>query len=189
MALRRNVRDRHSVAMLKRMLLTVLSVLVLILGGLALTPADAPHNEAAAPAAAGTTSARTLTAARFESRLVTLLNRRRTSVGCAQFRVNSSLVRAARAHSALMGKRRRMSHRLAGEAYFSTRITRAGYTHWRILAENIAYGSPQPGLLHNAWVNSPLHRANMDNCRLRAVGIGVSYSAGRAWATADFGRR
>jgi uncharacterized protein YkwD len=86
-----------------------------------------------------------------------------------------------------MATARTLSHRLPGEAYFSTRIVRAGYTPWRILAENIAWGTRSPSIIFGSWMRSPMHRANIDNCRLRDIGLGVSYGGGYAWVTMDLG--
>ena len=149
---------------------------------------------APAPAAATTpTGARaattTISAAVFESRLLVRTNVRRARHGCRPLRTNTALVAAARMHSARMSSQRDLSHRLAGEGDLSARVVAAGYLHWRMLAENLAWGQATPRAVFRAWVASPGHRANLDNCRLRDVGVGVVISAGRPWVTADFGRR
>jgi uncharacterized protein YkwD len=38
-------------------------------------------------------------------------------------------------------------------------------------------------------MKSPGHRANILNCSLKAVGIGVEYGSGGPWWTQDFGYR
>ncbi|MGO4257428.1 CAP domain-containing protein [Marmoricola sp. RAF53] len=175
--------------MLRRMVLPVLPVLVLVLLGPVGTPAEAISGRTEPPAATRSSATSQYTTAQFENRLLSRVNARRARIGCAKLRLVPTLTSAARGHSARMANSRSLSHQLSGEASFSTRITRAGYRNWRILAENIVYGDPQPPLLYNAWLHSPKHRANMDNCRLRDVGVGVSYAGGLAWATMDFGRR
>ena len=124
----------------------------------------------------------------FEHRLFVRTNYRRALHGCRALRLNAALVTSARLHSARMSARRDLSHRLAGEGDLATRAVAAGYLHWRILAENLAWGQQSPRAVFRAWVASPGHRANLDNCALRDVGFGVVYSAGRPWVTADFGR-
>lgn len=172
--------------MLRRTWLPVLPVL-LVLVGLTATPAA---NARPAPSTTPTArSAYTISTYTFEARLLTLTNQRRARVGCVPLTRNVPLVRAARGHSARMAYRRTLSHRLSGEAYFSTRITRAGYTPWRILAENIAWGSPYPSVIFGSWMRSATHRQNIDNCKLRDIGLGVSYGGGYAWVTMDLGRR
>ena len=131
----------------------------------------------------------TLTAAQFESRLLTRINIRRAHHGCRALRLNAALQLAARRHSTLMSRDGQLSHRLAGEADLVTRVVQAGYTHWRIVAENLAWGQTSPRAVFLAWVRSAGHRANLDDCRLRDVGVGVVIRNGRPWVTADFGRR
>lgn len=173
--------------MLRRTWLPVLSVL-LVLMGLAVTPAADAQAGSSSPTTTAARSAYSMSTYTFEYHLLVLTNRRRAHVGCAPLARNVYLVRAARGHSARMAAARTLTHRLAGEASFSTRIVRAGYTPWRILAENIAWGSAYPSVIFNSWMRSTRHRANIDNCRLRDVGFGVSYAGGYAWVTMDLGR-
>jgi uncharacterized protein YkwD len=141
------------------------------------------------PSASARASYTTLTATQFENRLLTRTNARRENHGCRALRLNSALVLAARRHSTRMAEQRTLSHRLPGEAGLGARVTRAGYVNWRLLAENLAWGQSTPGEVFHAWVTSAAHRANLDNCRLRDVGIGVVIRNGRPWVTEDFGRR
>jgi uncharacterized protein YkwD len=145
----------------------------------------------AASASQGTTQAgsTTLTTAQFSTRLLTRMNHRRVGRGCRQFRLSPALVLAAQRHTAAMVAGRQVSHRLAGEADLGSRAVSAGYTRWRILAENLAWGQAGPRAVLRAWVHSPGHRANLDNGRLRDVGLGIAILSGRPWVTADFGRR
>jgi uncharacterized protein YkwD len=131
----------------------------------------------------------TLTAGQFESRLFKRINTRRVNHGCRVFRSNSALELAAQRHTSLMSYDNELSHLLPGESDLATRITQAGYTHWRRLAENLAWGQSSPRAVFRAWVHSAGHRANLDNCRLRDIGFGVLIRNGRPWVTADFGRR
>jgi uncharacterized protein YkwD len=135
------------------------------------------------------TSYVTMSAMTFEARLLAKANARRVRHGCRAFRPSPALQLAARRHTAVMYAARELSHRLAGEADLVTRATRAGYTRWRMLAENLAWGQSSPRAVFRAWVHSAGHRANLDNCRLRDLGVGVLIRHGRPWVTADFGRR
>ena len=129
-----------------------------------------------------------LSAAYFENRLFARTNLRRAAHGCRPLRLDAALGLAARRHSALMVVQSSLSHRLTGEPDLSVRAPAAGYTHWRILAENLAWGQTTPRQVFRDWVASPGHRANLDNCRLRDVGIAVVFANGRPWVTADYGR-
>ena len=132
----------------------------------------------------------TMTTAEFERALLARTNARRENRGCRRaLKPNSALILAARLHNTRMADQRILSHRLGGEAALGTRVREAGYTSWRIVAENLAAGHPGPREVFRAWRQSPGHRANLDNCRLRDAGIAVTYRNGTAWVTADFGRR
>ena len=188
----RAVPDLHSCPMLRRTWLPVLPVLLVLVS--TITPAAdaslAPGTGTRATDASRASAVYEFTTVQFENRLLSRTNTRRARVGCAPVRINASLVRAARAHSTRMASTRAMAHQLPGEARFDVRITRQGYTGWRMLAENIAYGAPPtPATVFSSWVHSAPHRRNIDNCALREIGLGVAYSGGDAWATMDLGRR
>ena len=176
--------DRHSVPMVRRVGLPLLMCLV----GLTLPPAPAAQAARTSRANPGVRTT-TLSPAEFGSRLLARMNHRRIGQGCHEFRLSAALVLAAQRHTDAMAARSELSHRLAGEADLAGRAVSAGYTHWRILAENLAWGQAGPRAVFRAWVSSPGHRANLDNCRLRDVGLGVVIRSGKPWVTADFGRR
>ncbi|WP_457110443.1 CAP domain-containing protein [Marmoricola sp. URHA0025 HA25] len=131
----------------------------------------------------------TVSAGTFETRLFARTNLRRANHGCRPLRLNDALVLAARQHSTRMAAENQLSHGLADEPILQARAVGAGYTGWRILAENLAWGQATPGQVFGDWVRSPGHRENLDNCRLRDVGVGVVIRGGRPWVTEDFGRR
>jgi uncharacterized protein YkwD len=156
-----------------------------------LLPTAAAQAATAAPSSAEVaqrTTATTLSADYFERRLFARTNLRREARGCRPLRLDAALALAARRHSTLMVLQSSLSHRLTGEPDLSVRAPNAGYTHWRILAENLAWGQSTPRQVFRDWVASPPHRANLDNCRLRDVGIAVVFANGRPWVTADYGR-
>ncbi|GAA4815971.1 CAP domain-containing protein [Nocardioides caeni] len=148
--------------------------------------AASPVSTASAP-----TTARTIAVvdALLETTVLTLTNLRRVVAGCAPLRFNRELRTAARRHSARMANNATMSHRLAGEPTLGTRITRAGYTDWRLVAENVAAGFDSARWVLRAWWLSPAHRRNIKNCRLRELGVGVVLKDGQLWWTQNFGRR
>ena len=54
--------------------------------------------------------------------------------------------------------------------------------------ENIAYGYATADAVMQGWLNSPGHRANIENASFRAIGVGAaSSSAGRLYWTQEFG--
>lgn len=182
-----------------RKILGRLSGLVL---GLALVLAPGAAPAAVAPLSAQPVAVRTMAAPELgiaparllvqlllEQRVLRLTNRHRVAKGCAPLRSNSLLRRSSRGHSVTMARHEEMSHRLPGEPRFTTRITRAGYTSWNLVAENVARGFDSPEAVVRAWMASPSHRRNMLDCRLRDLGVGVVLSGGQLWWTQNFGRR
>lgn len=165
-------------------------LLGLVLGVLVgLAPVGAGTAQAATPAVSDRLPSRLLVQSLLESRVLALTNRERRARGCRALRDSTVLRRAARGHSVTMARHGRMSHQLPGEPRFTARITNAGYRGWRIVAENVARGFSGPAAVVRAWMRSPGHRANILNCRLRDLGVGVVLHGGQLWWTQNFGRR
>jgi uncharacterized protein YkwD len=139
--------------------------------------------------AQGVVPSKLLTQGSLELRVLALTNRHRQAKGCVPLRSRYSLRRAARGHSVTMARHDEMSHQLPGEPRFSTRITRAGYRGWSMVAENVARGFDNAEAVVRAWMRSAGHRRNLLNCRLRHLGVGVVLSGGQLWWTQNFGRR
>lgn len=172
----------------------ILGLLLPVLLGLGLATSGGTAHAAPAPArivapgAPEVGPARMLMQRVYEDRVLVLTNRQRRAHGCAPLHTSAALRRAARRHTVTMAQHNEMSHQLPGEAVFTTRITRAGYRGWSMVAENVARGFAGPGSVVRAWMASPGHRANILNCRLRHLGVGVALSHGQLWWTQDFGR-
>ncbi|WP_408897285.1 CAP domain-containing protein [Nocardioides sp. R1-1] len=165
----------------------------LVLGLAVLAPATAGAVGTTAPAG-GTEAVPARAAARqlqpaLEERVLELTNEQRAAHGCRALKASKPLRRAARRHTTAMADAGQMSHQLPGEDRFSTRITRAGYRGWSLVAENIARGFSSPEAVMSAWMNSPSHRKNILNCRLRELGVGVVLRDDQLWWTQDFGVR
>jgi uncharacterized protein YkwD len=122
-----------------------------------------------------------------EDEAVRLTNLQRAQHGCAPLRADSRLRTAARRHSADMHLRHYFEHNSLDGTSPWTRIKAAGYRMPG--AENIAQGYPTAQTVVQGWMRSPGHRANILNCGLKAVGIGVEYGQGGPWWTQDFGYR
>jgi uncharacterized protein YkwD len=122
-----------------------------------------------------------------EELAVKLTNGQRAKHGCSALRVDSHLRAAARGHSKDMHLRKYFEHDSLNGATPWDRIKALGYTLPG--AENIAMGYATPKAVVDGWMKSPGHRANILNCSLKAVGIGVEYGSGGPWWTQDFGFR
>jgi uncharacterized protein YkwD len=118
--------------------------------------------------------------------VVTLVNQERTDNDCAPLTVDVHLTAAASAHSADMAQRKYFSHTTPEGTTFDQRIVAAGYPTPG--AENIARGQKSAESVMDAWMNSSGHRANILNCKLTTIGVGVDTTDKNDWYwTQDFG--
>ena len=102
-----------------------------------------------------------------ESEFIGLINQRRSAAGLGPLSEFWDLTDDARVHTAAMIS--------AGQIYHSTNAELSSYTTgWARLGENVGMG-PNPSLLHQAFMNSPGHRANILGDYDR-VGVGTARS-------------
>jgi len=126
----------------------------------------------------------------FESQVLRLTNDEREEKGCSRLRLDSRLRTAARRQSTDMARFGYMSHTGQDGSDPGQRMRAAGYDTSGGWAENVARGYPTPSAVMTGWMNSPGHRANILNCSLHALGVGVVRSSGgRYYWTQDFGVR
>src|SRR5918998_19762 len=96
-----------------------------------------------------------------------------------------ALAAVARAHSADMRDRDYFSHTSPEGLSPFDRAEQAGIDYSR--AENIAYGQADAAAVMKAWLESPGHRANILDCELTRLGMGVADGTGGPWWTQLFG--
>jgi uncharacterized protein YkwD len=143
--------------------------------------------------AAAQASSATLSAGRIETALVVAVNKVRTDRGRVPLRVVPTLARPARSHSRYLVTARLLDHDSADGSPFWTRLVAAGFPGSHLMAENLAQvsgcGPDAARRTVTMWMNSPAHRANMLNPRMRWVGAGAASSKGchSTVLTADFG--
>lgn len=94
------------------------------------------------------------------------------------------LLLAARHHAYEMARRQEISHQFAGESGLAERAGEAG-AHFSLVTENVAEAS-NSALIHDLWMNSAGHRANLLDPHVNAVGIAVVQSHGQLYAVEDF---
>jgi uncharacterized protein YkwD len=112
-----------------------------------------------------------------------LANEARAGAGCAPLRVDARITAAAQAHSDDMAANDYFSHDSLDGRSFADRLRAAGYPSPG--GENIAQGQRSAQSVHQSWMNSSGHRANILNCGFTTIGVGVNQSA---WTwTQDFG--
>lgn len=110
-----------------------------------------------------------------------LLNHRRREHGLPPLARDRRIDAAARAHSRDMAARRFHAHESPDGTTPLERMRRAGWPVSRTgAAENIAWGAggaSTPAEIVEGWMNSPAHRANILDPRLRTVGVGIAAGA------------
>lgn len=119
-----------------------------------------------------------------ESEFFELLNQERTEQSLPPLRWDDALFKAARKHALLMLDLNSMEHQLPGEPGLADRLAAAG-ARFSYVAENIAFGA-SPVSIHDGWMQSPGHRANILNARVTAVGIAAVRGTGGLFAVEDF---
>lgn len=121
-----------------------------------------------------------------EQYLVAALNQERAASGMSALAWNPQLAAAARQHAIRMAQVGAISHHFAGEQELADRTSAMG-AQFSSIAENVAVGQTAI-TLHEAWMHSPGHRANILDASLTSVGIAVVPYRGRLWAVQDFAR-
>jgi uncharacterized protein YkwD len=126
------------------------------------------------------------------------LNHERALHKLPPLKMNADLVHSAHRHNLWMARFNLLSHQLPGEAYFATRILKAGY-HWQWAGENIAWNSVmtrsgavqlQQMMYHEKPPNDG-HRVNILSTHFRNVGVNAYLDSKnhKVWLTTDFARR
>ncbi len=105
------------------------------------------------------------------AQVLALTNAQRAQAGCAPVTPDDRLARAAQAHSEDMSAGGYFSHTGRDGSTFVDRAQAQG--HPSPGAENIARGQGSAASVMEAWMNSPGHRANILNCSLTSLGVGV----------------
>lgn len=118
-----------------------------------------------------------------EDQVLTLVNAARAQHGCAPVTSDPRLARAAEDHSSDMSGRSYFDHTTPEGVGFAERIVAAGYPSPG--AENIARGQTSATQVMNSWMESAGHRANILNCQLTRLGVGLDKD-GYYW-TQNFG--
>ncbi|MFK4151217.1 sigma-70 family RNA polymerase sigma factor [Streptomyces fungicidicus] len=106
--------------------------------------------------------------------VLSLTNTERAKAGCGPVKSDDRLARAAQLHSEDMSANDYFSHTGQNGSSFVDRAKAQG--HPSPGAENIARGQSSAASVMDAWMNSPGHRANILNCSLTSLGVGVTES-------------
>ncbi|XVS61296.1 CAP domain-containing protein [Actinosynnema sp. CA-299493] len=121
-----------------------------------------------------------------EAAVVELTNGERAANGCPALAADGRLAAAARAHSADMAAQNYFDHVSKDGRSFVDRVKAAGYPAPG--AENIAAGQRTAEAVLKGWMDSPGHRANILNCKLKTLGVGLARGGSYGWYwTQNFG--
>ena len=107
-----------------------------------------------------------------ERQLLNSVNQERKAHGLSPLKYDEALATAARAHAQRMAEQGTISHQLPGEPNLLTRARAAG-AHFSWIAENVDEG-PNAAAIHQSFMKSPQHRANILDPDMDSAGIGVA---------------
>ena len=125
----------------------------------------------AAPADAGSK--------RQEAEFVKRINTVRADQGLARLQINANLTAKARRWAGRMAARERIWH---------SHLPDGVSARWQKLGENVGVG-PSVAALHEAFVKSPRHYANLVDPAFRHIGLGVVTVDGRSFVSEVFMQR
>lgn len=153
--------------------LALLLALTLSLAGISRTFAVAAAQPASAAAPAAPVAPADDEAAFFNA-----INQSRNNAGLGSLSNDGLAAQVARAWSGQMASRNQLQHNPNLQADVERQVT----TAWQRIGENVGVGYSVTGL-HDAFMNSPGHRANIMG-EYNRVGVGVvRESSGRIWVT------
>ena len=121
-----------------------------------------------------------------EQYLLAAANQDRAARGLPALGTNDQLTRAARQHAEEMARHRSISHQFSGEPELAARARQSG-AHFSLVTENVAEAS-NSALIHELWMQSAGHRANLLDPAVNEVGIAVIQDRGQLYAVEDFAK-
>jgi hypothetical protein len=111
-------------------------------------------------------------------------NRERGARGLSPLKWNAALAEAARRHALPLAQQNALSHQFPGEPDLASRAASEG-ARFSTIAENVALG-PGAKIVHEQWMKSPPHRANLLDPQMNSVGIAIARRGQTLFAVEDF---
>ena len=127
---------------------------------------------------AGPAAAACYSPTRSERAFVKKMNQARAAAGKGPLRLDPEVSKVSKVHTREMVKASSLFHT-------SDSVLRQRVTNWILLGENVGLGGTVSSL-HTAFMNSPIHKANILLSSFRHVGVGVMKDGGRMWVTVTF---
>ncbi|MFT4151089.1 MAG: CAP domain-containing protein [Paracoccaceae bacterium] len=121
-------------------------------------------------------------AAGVENEVIALINAERVRQGLDKVRRSAVLEKAADRQACDLATHGRLSHTGSDGSSMRDRVKGAGYP-MRFANENIGMGFRSPQSAVAWWMNSPGHRANLLEPRVRDIGVSVTTSGKVFWVT------
>ncbi len=121
-----------------------------------------------------------------ERELLSALNQERKAHGLPALKSDEALTIAARKHAELMAQQGKVAHQFSGEPGLPERAEAAG-ARFTWLSENVDEG-PNADAIHQSFMKSPQHRANILDSDMDSAGVGVAERKGELFAVEDFSK-
>jgi uncharacterized protein YkwD len=119
-----------------------------------------------------------------EQYLLAAANEARANQGLSPLRFDPVLAEASAVHAREMANHDAISHQFDGEPELATRAANAG-VHFSEIAENVGEAPTSP-IIHDLWMHSPGHRANLLDPNVDSIGIAVISRDNQLYAVEDF---
>jgi uncharacterized protein YkwD len=124
----------------------------------------------------------TLTVA--EQYLFAAANEERVNQGLPPLRLDRVLTEASAFHAREMAEHADISHQFAGEPDLAERGATVG-AHFSLISENVGE-APTSVIIHDLWMHSPHHRANLLDPNVDSIGIAIVTRNDQLYAVEDF---
>jgi uncharacterized protein YkwD len=119
-----------------------------------------------------------------EQYLFAAANEARANQGLSPLRLDPVLTEASAFHAHEMADHNTISHQFDGEPELATRGANAG-AHFSLISENVGE-APSSVIIHDLWMRSPGHRANLLDPNVDSIGIAIVSRNNQLYAVEDF---
>jgi uncharacterized protein YkwD len=119
-----------------------------------------------------------------EQYLLAAANQDRANQGLPALRLDPVLSQASAFHAREMAEHAAISHQFADEPELAERGSSAG-VRFSLISENVGE-APTSVIIHNLWMHSPGHRANLLDPHVNTIGIAIVSRDHQLYAVEDF---
>src|SRR5580698_1126381 len=121
-----------------------------------------------------------------EQYLLAAANQERANQGLPPLHLDPVLTQASAFHAREMADHAAISHQFSDEPELAERGAKAG-VHFSLISENVGE-APTSVIIHNLWMHSEGHRANLLDPEVDSIGISVVTRNHQLYAVEDFAR-